>query len=52
MSILEMLKDLMLTEAVSGHERRMAVKMKAYFAPFADDSQASAFASAVPAVAR
>ncbi len=36
MEMLKTLQDLMLTEALSGHERKMAAKMKACFAPHAD----------------
>ncbi len=37
MDMLQTLRDLMLTEALSGHEKKMAVKMKACFAPHADE---------------
>jgi putative aminopeptidase FrvX len=37
MDMLKTLQDLMLTEAVSGYEHRMAAKMKAHFAPLADE---------------
>lgn len=36
MDMLKTMRDLMLTEAVSGHERKMAVRMKALLAPHAD----------------
>ena len=36
MDLLKTLKDLMLTEAVSGYEKKMAYKMKDYFLPYAD----------------
>ncbi len=37
MDLITTLQDLMLTEAVSGYEKKMALKMKAYFEPYADE---------------
>jgi putative aminopeptidase FrvX len=37
MDMLKTLQDLMLTEALSGHENKMAVKMRAYLEPYAEE---------------